>query len=235
MVKIEALLEQSGCKPELVGKIVESLSNYKESVKSQYDAEFKSRIAEAKKVCVEETENHKRELARRVQIFCESKGAAIESQLTKSAAQNESEAQAKLRQVKNLLEGIKVGTTNARTEAAFRRMENQLRLANEAKVRAVATANRQTAIAEKVLKKNRQLVSENANLKTQRPVLSENKASQGSRRIDKSRRVVTPSAVTRPAILENQDRRKPKPNGQVITGPTGFGVEHIASVMDENI
>lgn len=236
MQKIKTLLEQAGCKAELVDKIVESLSAYKQSVQQESNKQFSARIAEAKRVCIEETENHKRELARRVQIFCEAKSSVIESQISKNAALNESEAQAKLRQLKALLEGIKAETgSTARTQATISRLERQLKLANEGKIKAAATANRQTALAEKVLKKNRQLVNENAQLKTKRPVISEGKASQGFRRIDGNRRVVTPSAVTRPTIIENQDRRAPKPAGQVVTKPSGFGVDHIASVMDEDI
>ena len=79
MNKIKGLLEKAGCNPELVGGICEALDSYKSDLREQFEADYKHRVEQAKKVCIDETESHKRELAKRVQIFCETKAAAIEA------------------------------------------------------------------------------------------------------------------------------------------------------------
>src|SRR4051812_21734957 len=106
MDKIKQLLLKAGCAADLVNEITESLTVYRETLREQTEANLAAKIEEAKKVCIEETEAHKRELARRLQIFCETKSAAIEAQLAKQSALNESEAEARLRSIQRLLEGL---------------------------------------------------------------------------------------------------------------------------------
>lgn len=245
MNKIKALLEKAGCSPELVGGICEALETYKSSLRSMYDAEYKNRVEKAKKVCIDETESHKRELARRVQIFCETKAAAIEAQLAKQSALRESEAAVRLKGIVNLLEGIEPsaaqsGQSTAVVEKARRKMQQ----ANEDKLKAIEVANRQTAIAEKVLKQNRKLATENAKLKKSiqesASVVAEAKAPVAqARRIDTQRNAAAP-VTSRPTILENQDRRPPRQNESNVrsnkpAGRLGFGVNDIAADMDDDL
>lgn len=241
MSKIIELLTKAGCNPELVTSIVESLDEYKLTIKEQFDADYTAKITEAKKICIEETEAHKRELSRRVQIFLETKSATIDAHLTRQSALNESEAMAKLRNVKSLIEGVVEvnnsqadnGTVTAVVENAKRKMQ---KLAEE-RDNAVATANRQTAIAEKVLRQNRALTTECARLKQNGAVVTESQHKAKSRqphRIDGTRTNGQPS-TTRPTIIENQTRRPAAPNTAPIKSRGGFGVPDIAETMDEDL
>jgi hypothetical protein len=245
MNKIKALLEKAGCSPELVGGICEALETYKSSLRSMYDTEYKNRVEKAKKVCIDETESHKRELARRVQIFCETKAAAIEAQLAKQSALRESEAAVRLKGIVNLLEGIEPSAAqNGQSTAVVEKARRKMQQANEDKLKAIEVANRQTAIAEKVLKQNRKLATENAKLKKSiqegTSVVAEGKAPVAQpKRIDAQRSVSAP-VTSRPTILENQDRRPPRSNttnvrSDVPAGRFGFGVNDIAANMDDDL
>lgn len=243
MDKIKALLEKAGCKTELVDQICESLVTYKDTLQEQFKAEQAAKIEEAKKVCIEETEAHKRELARRLQIFCETKSAAIEAQLAKQSALNETEAEARLLSVRRLVEGIDPnGEHNGDVTATLEKAKRQLQVANEEKKRAVEAANRQMEIAQKALRQNRQLATENAQLKrgTGRQVNESRQAPAGQgRRIDNNRRNTTQPTTTRPTLLENQDRRTPakqtQPNIINAGNPAGYGIADIAEGLDEDL
>lgn len=235
MEKIKNLLEQAGVKPELAKQICESLNTYKSTLREQFEAEYSAKVQEAKKVCIEETEAHKRELARRLQIFCEVKGAAIEAQLAKQSALSESEALTKLKTVKALLEGIAInGGTSGQSTAVIERAKKQVQLATEEKKRAIETANRQTAIAEKALKENRRLTTELAKLKEQ-PAVTESK--QPNQRIDKGRKPQGKPVSTRATLLENQDPRPPAKPAKANTTRQGggYGISDIAEMVDEDL
>lgn len=248
MDKIKQLLAKAGCKPELVGQIAESMSQYKETIRESLEKEYAAKVEEAKKVCIEETEAHKRELAKRLQIFCETKSAAIEAQLAKKSALNESEAESRLQNIKDLLENVQPsGPQNGEVTAALKRAKRQVQIANEEKKRALETANRKVAIAEKVMKQNRELVTENTKLKKtiqpgpQRRTVSEGRQKGSAQRIDGSRQRGQKPVSTRATILENQDRRPPqKPTSPHVSG-TGnggngpIGVSDIAKSMDEDL
>jgi hypothetical protein len=245
MEKIKALLVKAGCNEELVGKICESLDAYKNTVREQYTEEYAGKLEEAKKVCIEETEAHKRELAKRLQIFCETKGAAIEAQLAKQSALNESAAYAKLQQIHGLLSGVNNSAPNGDVTATMKKAKQQVKVATEAKQKAVSTANRQTAIAEKALKQNRELSRKVSQLERtlsesrQTPAKKQGVVSEGknkrTRRIDQSRGKSPQPVSTRATITENQDRRPaPQRKPQQDTG-NGFGVGDIAANMDEDL
>lgn len=240
MDKIKNLLVKAGCKPELVDKITESMNQFKETIREQFEAEYSAKIDEAKKVCIEETEAHKRDLSRRLAIFCETKSAAIEAQLTKKSALNESGAESRLQNIKDLLEGIEPsGSQNANVTAALKKAKRQIQIANEEKKRAVEAANRKVAISEKVMKQNRALTTENTKLKKKlqgSQTVSESRKRK-SGRIDGERKRGQEPTSTRHTLLENQDRRPAKPKSQPsVTGTsTGFGIGDIASTMDDDL
>lgn len=237
MNKIKVLLEKAGCNQELVDSICEALEGYKDSLRDQFASEYQTRIEQAKKVCVEETEEHKRELARRVQIFCETKAAAIEAQLAKQSALSESEAVTKLKNIVSLLEGVEHnGTNNGRSTAALEKAKLKIQQVNEEKQRAVEVANRQIAISEKALKENRRLATQVSELKRQ---MTEGTVARHnpSQRIDESRKNGRTS-TTRPTILENQDRKVPAKRVTVTAIPTNktlVGIADIAANMDEDL
>jgi len=237
MDKIKSLLEQAGVKPELAKSICESLVKYKETLREQFETDYSAKVQEAKKVCIEETEAHKRDLARRLQIFCEAKGAAIEAQLAKQSALSESEALTKLKSVKAVLEGIAIdGEQSGQSTAVIERAKKQIQLAVEEKKRAIAAANRQTAIAERALKENRRLATEVAKLK-ETSVVAESKQPK-PQRLDKDRQQGK-AVSTRATLLENQDPRpvakSTQPNTTRVGTGNGFGINDIAEMVDEDL
>lgn len=241
MDKIKNLLVKSGCKQELVEEICKSLVAYKTELQESLAAEQTSKLEEAKRICIEETEAHKRDLSRRVQIFCDTKSVTIESQLAKQSALNESEAEARLKSIRELVDGIESnGQNNGKVTAALEQVKRQVAIANEEKKRAVEQANRQLAIAEKVLQQNRQLTTENAQLKQRvgaRPVNESRQAPARTNRIDSRRQSTAQPVSTRPTLLENQDRRQPARSAQPNVTNTGrvFGVTDIAATMDDDV
>lgn len=237
MDKIKQLLAKAGCNPELVDQICESLEQYKKTLREQYDGDYTQKVEEAKRVCVEETENHKRGLAKRLQIFCETKGAAIEAQLAKQSALNESEATAKLYALRNMLDGLPNGEQNGNVKAALGKARQQVKLANEERDRAVAAANRQTAIAEKVLKNNRELTTRLSKTQgTGGRVATESKQTAKTPRLDASRTQRRQPTTTRPTLVENQERRpaQAKPRAMSTNG-NGYGIGDVANLMDEHL
>ena len=236
MDKIKGLLVKAGCKQELVEAIAESLERYKSELKTSFVSDYANKVEQAKKVCVEETGAHKRELARRLQIFCETKSAAIEAQLTKMSAISESKAATKLKSVRALLEGVELnGKRDGRTAAEVEKAQRKIQQLTEERNRAIAEANRKTAIAEKALKANRQLVTENSKLTddVRKPTIRESQAP----RLESARKPAKP-ATTRATLLESQDRRPvlQKPRQNTVARPNGsFSVMDIAATMDVDL
>jgi len=237
MQKILDLLVKAGCKSELVDAIGEALEEYKTTVNEQFEADYTAKVEQAKKVCVEETEAHKRELARRLQIFLETKDAAINAHLARQSAIGESEALSKLRNVKSLLEGVEVNgqSNNGQVTAALENAKRQIKQLTEERDRAITVANRQNSIAESVLGRNRQLVKENARLKASSGK-TVRQVTEGRTRIDGTRRTQQ-STTTRSTIVENQTRRPPvdAQPANVKTNTPGFRVADIAEIMDDDL
>jgi len=233
MNKIKGLLEKSGCNPELVDKICESLEEYKVTLREQYDSEYKDRIEKAKKVCIEETEAHKRELARRVQIFCETKSAAIEAQIAKQSALSESEAVTRLKNIRSLLEGIEPnGELNGQATAALNKAKQKLSQLQEERNRAIEVANRRVAISEKALKENRRLATEIVQLKRKLDSLTESRQRTG-KRLDENRASIKPT-TTRQTLLENQTRVQPQ--RELSVRQTGqISINDIADQIEEDL
>jgi hypothetical protein len=231
-MKIKNLLVKAGCNPELVDSIVESLETYKASVRDEFEADFKARIEQAKKVCLEETEAYKRTLAKRVQTFCETKTAAVEASVAKQSALNESEAASKLRQLSNMLSGYAMnGADNGQITAALGKEKRRSQQLSEEKSKAIEVANRQTEIAKKALKENRRLATELANAKKQ---IAEGVVPQrNSTRIDESRKPASTPRTHRPTLLENQDRRAKPAQPTALNKRTGISA--IAETMDTDL
>lgn len=245
MEKIKALLQKAEVSPELASKICESLEKYKSSVAESEKAQYNKKLEEAKKVCVEETEAYKRELARRLQTFCETKGASIEAALAKQSALRNSEALATLTSVRDLLEGIEPsGAQNGATTATIEKAKRKILAVTEEKNRAVKASNRSSAIAEKTLKRNRQLEAELRSLKSQLSEASQitegrqRVKGQGGqrrgqpRRLDSQRRGGKPQS-TRPTLLESQDRRPAQRKPQNTGAPQT--IDDIANMMDGDL
>ncbi len=168
MDKIRAILEKLGSK-ELAGQIIECLTKHETELKEKLDVEYKARMAQAQKVCVEEVEEYKKELARKAQVYFESKADKVEQTIAKQVAIHESEAGAKLKEIRALLEGIDL---NGNSEAAIRATKTEIEQLNakikqltESRNTAVAKANRSFGIAEQALTRNRELEALTESLK----------------------------------------------------------------------
>jgi hypothetical protein len=243
MKKIKTLLEKAGVSPELASNICGSMGKFKTTLREQFETEYAAKVEQAKTVCIEETEAHKRELSRRLQIFCETKGAAIEATLAKQSALNESEALTKLNNIASLVAGLEPnGKPSGNVTAAFKKLKHKAQVANEDKKKAAAHANRKTAIATKALKTNRALVAENTRLKkkieTGTVVEGRQKPTKG-RRIDKGRKGGK-TRSSRPTLLENQSRQPVRQPGQPHTIVEGgqkpnYSVDGIAGEMDGDL
>jgi phage anti-repressor protein len=228
MDKVKALLEKSGMKPELVSAICESLTKHKAQVEAAAEQKFKARLDEAKKICVQESENHKRDMARRLQIFCETKNASIEAALNRKALKSESEAQVKLESIAAALAGVqpKNGESGNRPAVLGEAKEQFARLTKE-RDQAVAAANRQTQIATRVVEQNKKLALENVELKRRRDA---SPAKPQSQTISRPQRSVS----TRPTLAENA-ARPTRTQPQTQTPParqTDFTVNNIAARME---
>lgn len=165
MDKIRALLEQLGGSKELVDQIIESLEAYKTKTEETIKEEYRERLAKAKEACLEEVNEYKRDLARKTQIFFESRVEKIEQQIAKQVAVKDSAAEAKLQQIVALLEGVEVNGdgNNADIQAAMRQvkeLQEQVRKLDTSKKVLTEKANRAHAIAEKTLERNKVLSKE---------------------------------------------------------------------------
>ena len=125
-----------------------------------------------------------------------------------------------------------VGTSTIKRLAELEKTQRRAQQLQEERDRAIAEANRKTAIAEKALKHNRQLVTENAKYKTE-GLMVENRASQRIAPTVRPSRPVT----TRATLTENQDRRPvTRQRPALIQRPTqALSVNDIAAYMDTDL
>lgn len=232
MDKIKQLLQKSGLSPEAASQICESLDSYTAQVKQKLDEEFQARLAKAKQVCLEETEAHKTELSRRVQVFLETKGPAIEESLARQAANRETEAVAKLERISAVVEGIQLdGQANSELVAEVTKLKKLAGHLIEERDHAVKKANDLTSISERLVAKNRAM---------QKALVEHSKGSDATpsdkpQKIDEDRKGGK-ARTTRPTIKENVD---PTP-APATAGPESVNVmeapkspEDIATVMEE--
>ena len=234
MDKIKTLFEKAGVKPELAQQICESLEAYRTSVKQKLEEDHKAKLDQAKKICVEETEAHKRELARRLQIFCEAKGAAIQAHLMKQAVIGESNASTKLRHIKDALTGVSATNGSSAVAADVR----QLKIVKEERKKALEVANRQTQLAEKALRRNRELIKQISELTDRsRSVVKENRDQQRpTRRIDTGvRKTQAQPNTTRPTLVESQTRTSRQAQPQRTAVSNVGNIQEIAANVDEII
>jgi hypothetical protein len=160
MEKIRELLAQIGASEELANATCEELERYTNAVVEEKEKELNDKIAKVKEICIEEVQQEKVNLARKVGVFLESKAEAIERAMTRQRVAEESEASSLLKKTKGLLEGIELedGKTSSRELRALQkkaeRLERALGGLKEERERAVGKANKANEIALKTLKKN---------------------------------------------------------------------------------
>lgn len=167
-----------GSSNDLAEAIAEEFVKYQRSVKEEYESEYKRRIQAAKQICLEEVKKEKARLARKVEVYLESKQTEISEAANRIIRSEESESSAKLKQIRGLLEGIDIGGDSDR-DSKIEDLENQvgrLRKAvqtfREERDSAVEKANRANKIAESALTKSQsyeQKLRRNGLLESKKP------------------------------------------------------------------
>src|SRR4051812_31863035 len=120
MDKISEMLVKCGLTQEVASQICQTIKQHDDAVRESVNderrklkEEYDKRLEAAKKVCVEEVDSYKIELARRLQIFLEAKSVAIDQTMAKNTVVRESEAALKLEQIKAMLDGVVLDETAA--------------------------------------------------------------------------------------------------------------------------
>jgi len=228
MEKIKKLLGEMAS-PELAKSIVESLEEYRTNLKAQYDEELKNRLLEAKRVCVTEMDNEKAALARKIEVFLESKLATIEKIAQKQMAIGEGKALKTLKEAKAVLDGVAFEDANITDTQAMLKELQALRLSirqvTESKEKAELKASRANQIAMKLLDRAKLLESKQE--PKQEPKKEQVKVVTESKKLNDLRKEAQHPVTTRTPIVETIT--KPTP-----TAPTGDPeMAQIASTMDE--
>lgn len=234
MDKIRALLEQLGSK-ELATQIIEALEANKTKTESAIQEDYRTRLEKAKVACLEEVAGYKKELARKMQLFFESRVEKIESQIAKQVAIKESAAEAKLHSVAALLEGVEVNgeRDKADIQAALKqvreltesktKLESQIKVLNE-------KATRAHTIAEKTLERNKILARELAEVKERPAAIIEGKKPQAGT-LTEGRKNPKPTTMRRASGTQLPKRGATT----TVTRPAklgGFTPESIADSID---
>jgi hypothetical protein len=217
MDKLKELLKQLGGSDALAAAICEEFNRHAQTLKEQYEKEFKTKLEKAKSVCIEEVNKEKANLARKVSVYLEAKNESIEKAAEKQRLNEDTEATALLKRQKALLEGISIedGGQSRDLQAARKQVERLkaavVTLKEERNV-AVDKANRANKIALETLERNRLLESKTP--KSDKPVVTESKdikpaapaaaPATAPKRLDGSRRVTATPTTTRRPIVESQ-------------------------------
>lgn len=224
MDKIVELLKQIGASDELAEEIKKELHNWQTSQQKKLDEELRQKLVNAKRVCIEEVENYKKEIARKVEIFLESQVAAVERGAQERQAIEESKAVNTLKRAKGLLEGITIDGNNGDLQAAKSQIEQlrrKLSSVMEAKEKVDHQFVKVRKIAEDALKRNRLLESKIAeNTKTPAP-------KKGGTKLESARPQAGKTHTNRPTRRENQVPSR----SQTQTGDRE--IDAIAASVDE--
>jgi len=156
MQKIREIVKQIGGSDQLADQLVEAVEGHVGEERKKLQEEFQAKIQQAKQVCLREVAEEKQRMARKIEIFIESKVAAIERSAGKTRAIEESAAVAALRQVRKAL-GVDDGNS-AELQALQRklaRIAEQTAALKEERDLAVDKANKANAIAVKALRRVR--------------------------------------------------------------------------------
>ena len=166
MDKIKKLLEDAGMSQEFSSALLEELETYLNSQKKVLEDDFNKRLQSAKQVCIEEVDKEKGRLARKVEIFLESKSQRIEEAVSQQRNLEESTAVNTLRKVKAHLEGIpvdeKVVEKVQSLEEEIEALKRTAGTLKEERDIAVNKANRANKVAANVLRRNQKLLGEDA-------------------------------------------------------------------------
>ena len=214
MDKIRELLEKMGADPELAQQIITEMEAWKGSQQDTLMEQYKARLDKAKAVCIEETEKYKHELSRKVEIFLESQVNAVERDSRERLAIEESESVNTLKQVKAMLEGVKIDGTTEDLQAVQvqnEKLRKQLVSVTEDMDSVKVKYEHVHGIAQKVLKRN-QVLESKVSGKTE-PITE----SKGTK-LETARKGRAKPKTTRPTLIESQIPGKQSRGKQIDGG-----------------
>ncbi len=243
MEKLRSQLEQLGGSKELVDGILESLQSHKTAIEEKAKTDFQERLDQAKKVCIKELAGYKKDLARKVQLFFESRSNRIDQQIAKQTVVKEAAAESKLQDITNMLAGVEVNGEGDKAE--FEALKEQVRKLTIEKKKLVSDsevmaekATRAHGLASQTLEKNKDLASQLAEAKkSNEGKISESKDKGKGKTKPKSKAGKKPLSEGKkqaPTVTRAQDQSQiRKPKKQAVTESDGnFSIGAIANDME---
>jgi len=229
MNKIKELLAQIGASEELVKQICEAMEAWKKAEKTKIDEEFNARLVKARDICTEEVDTHKRDIARRVEIFLESQIASIERSAKDRMAIEESQAVNTLKRTKSMLEGIQIDSDGSDLQAVQtenEKLRSSIVSIGEERDQVKVKYERAEKIARQSMARNNTLEEKLAAASKETPVSE----SKGGTKLDGKRTDSAQPKTTRRTLTESQ-----KAGRQTIQEEAAPADEigEIASVIDE--
>jgi hypothetical protein len=206
MDKIKELLLQLGSE-ELADQIMESLDEWRAKEQEQLNEQLKEKLVKAKALYVEEVNKHKRTIARRVEIFLESKVAQVEREARGRQAIGESKAVNDLKQVKALLGGYTIDGIDEDLQAL--KDENvSLRSKVVAVTEDVTQVKKQYTRARSIAQK---AIARNSILEDQarQGAISESKKNEGGTKLTQESTPSSKPKTNRATISESQQPARP--------------------------
>ena len=235
MNRFSEILKKLGATPELSEQFQAACDGYREDMKATLEEQFKVRLSNAKKICVEEIDKAKVDLCKKVEIFLEARMSAITREAQKAAAIGESQATKTLREAKALLEGVQIGdqkNSSQANDAEVKQLRVAVRQLKEAQDKAELKAQRANTIALKVLQRNKILESKITTggkpTASAKPPVVENKAGKPS--LDSLKNKSSAPKTARAPITETVAR--PSSKAPTATESVDADVAAIASKMD---
>ena len=209
MDKIRDLLKQIGASEELASQLCEELERHDKQIQEKYEGVYQTKLGEAKKICVEEVDKYKVDLARKVRVFLEGKSSQVENRLDQLRAIEEGEAKAVLRKVREITEDIEVAD-DAELKALKERI-GKLQTVNtqltEDKQKAITAANRANKIALEIIeRKTATTVSEGTEEKKESKEKKEEVVSEEVKA--KAKKVQTEEKATKKKTLKEDVKKK---------------------------
>lgn len=246
MEKMLELLEGMGGTPELAEAFQKHLQQYTAELKSRMERDYQEAVNEVKQVCIEEVNEEKAALAKKVEIFVESKAQSMEQAAAKQRAMEETEATSLLKRTKGLLEGISVDDDGINQkvlamEKKVSRLEAKAESLREERDQAIAKANEMAKAAKHFAEENRKLAShtvveeDESVTEKAKPKRKAKKVEEGRRRrraprrrrLDEGRKARGKVGSTRRTLVESQAASR------TSSTPRSSGVDPIEAIASD--
>ena len=236
MDKIAELLKQLGVSSEGIKQIIESLDAFQASVEGKYENQFQTRLEKAKQVCLEEVENYKIELRRKVEIFFESRTSTVNREAQRQAAIGESGANKTLRELKSLLDGVPLEGVSGATQALAdqnQKLRQKVGSMQESLAASEKSRERLHGIASKSLQRIKVLESQTPKAAVVATESKWSKWSKGSKeskkpQLESLRQKVEQPKTSRPALIESVAKQ----SQQSVSSP---GADPVISKIADSI